>query len=181
MILPVGIVSYIPPSCRPALGLQLELSGRPCWGQAARICFAVWACSVWGSFVLRAALYQQLDKDPRLGHDLRWLGLAAPGWAKEGAATPAQQRHWAGEPRSCMWRDSVISNHGAVPKLAIPERREFLKSLTLPSLPQTSPASSCSEERFVSLWGCCRSLCQPSQGDTPGLPRQAERTVKKVP
>lgn len=45
-----------------------------------------------GSFALRAALYQQPDDDPRLGHDLGWLGLAAPGWVKEGAATLFQQR-----------------------------------------------------------------------------------------
>lgn len=110
------IVSYVPPSCRPALGLQLEVSGRPCWGQAASICFAVWACSVWGSFILRAALYQQPDKGPRLGRDLDWLGIAAPGWAKEGETTPARQKDWSGEPRSCMWRHPAIPNHGAVPK-----------------------------------------------------------------
>lgn len=124
---------------------------------------------------------EQPDKDPRLGHGLGWLGLAAPGWAEEGAATPAQQRDWAGEARSCTWRDPAVPNHGAVPKLAVPEGKEFLKSLTIPSLPETFPPSSCSEERCVPLWGCCRSLCQPSQGDTLGLPRRAERTVKKVP
>lgn len=124
---------------------------------------------------------EQPDKDRRLGHGLGWLGLAAPGWAEEGAATPAQQRDQAGEARSCEWRDSAVPSPGAVPKLAVPERKEFLKSLTIPSLPETFPPSSCSEERFVPLWGCCRSLCQPSQGDTLGLPRRAERTVKKVP
>lgn len=64
-----------------------------------------------GSCILKELLCtRNLTRTP--GWPVTWFGLAAPRWGKEGEATPAWQRDWVGEPRSCVWRDPAMPGVG---------------------------------------------------------------------